>query len=53
MEGGRRVGIEAYFEGFVVVWIDSETRDETIDHQVNVLIHVSLSAGERLSRIEQ
>lgn len=53
MEGGRRLRIEADFERFVVVRVDSEAGDEAVDHQVNVLAHVGLTAGERLARIEQ
>lgn len=45
--------VEAYFEGFVVVWVDAETRDETVNHQINILIHVGLTARERLARIEE
>jgi hypothetical protein len=45
--------IEAYFKSFVVVGIYAETRYETVNHQIDVLIHVGLSAGKWLARIEQ
>ena len=53
MESGRGMRIEADFESFVVVRIDAETRDKTVDHQINILIHIRLASRKRLGRIEQ
>jgi hypothetical protein len=44
--------IEAYFKSFVVVGIYAKTRHETVNHQINVLIHIGLSAGKWLAWIE-
>lgn len=53
VEGGRRVRVEADLQRFVVVRIDAEAGDETVNHQVDVLIHVCLTSAERLGRVEQ
>ena len=47
------MGVEADFESFVVVWINAETRDETVNHQIDVLIHVGLAARKWLARVKQ
>ncbi len=46
------MGIEADFKSFVVVWIYAETRDETVNHQIDILIHVGLAAGKWLARVK-
>ena len=53
MESRWRIRVQTHFKGFVVVWVDAKTRNKTIDHQINVLIHISLPSRERFSRIKQ
>jgi len=53
MESGWGMRVEADFESFVVVRIDAETRDKTVNHQIDILIHIRLSSRKGLGRIEQ
>ncbi len=43
VKSGRGVRVQANFEGFVVVRVNAKTRDETVNHQINILVHVGLS----------
>lgn len=45
--------VEADFKSFVVVGVDAETRNETVNHQIDVLIHVGLAARKWLARVKQ
>lgn len=45
--------VEADFESFVVVRVDAKTGNETVYHQIDVLIHVGLAARKRFPGIEQ
>lgn len=46
------MGIQADFESFVVMGIDAEAGNKTINHQIDILIHVRLATREGLARVE-
>lgn len=46
------VGVEANFQGFVVVRFYAETRDETVNHQVDVMENIVLASGKQLDWVE-
>ncbi len=48
----RRAG-RSHLEEIIVVRRDSEAAQETVDHQIEVLLHTALTPGERLRRVEQ
>jgi hypothetical protein len=48
-----RVWIEADFERFVVVRLNSEARHKAVDHQFNVVTHEGLRSRILLRRAEQ
>jgi len=50
---GRWCCVETDFQQIIVVRGDTETRHETVHHQIHVLTHTVLTARERLRCVEQ
>jgi hypothetical protein len=53
MESGRRMRAETDFEQIIVVRGDAETREEAVNHQVNVLGHRVGTSGEWFRWVEK
>ena len=42
-----------HLECFIVVRCDSEARDETIDHKIDIMLHELLSSAEHFEGVEE